>query len=177
MAYEWFRGHDFVGHDGARRRVSLDMTGPVTKLRRRVTPRRLSVSGRRSRNEPTPETAGRRSKAAPCVGFDRRPSGHRVGITLSHVVLGATDRESMAGMLERAEQRVIDRLIAQHKELIDRLLAVGLDASTSRNMPVRLEQTQSLRVEWASKLRRDLLNASPTESSRKRPTSSPPPDG
>ena len=88
----------------------------------------------------------------------------------SHVMLGAMDREIMARALERAEQHVIDgdRLIAQQKELIANLSAVGLDASACCNTLVRLEQTQSLRVQYASKLRQDLLNASPTESSRGR---------
>jgi hypothetical protein len=76
----------------------------------------------------------------------------------------------MARALERAEQHVIDgdRLIAQQKELIANLSAVGLDASACCNTLVRLEQTQSLRVQYASKLRQDLLNASPTESSPRR---------
>jgi hypothetical protein len=62
--------------------------------------------------------------------------------------------------LERAEQRVLegDRLIAQQNKLIANLLAVGLDVSAFRNTLVRLEQAESLRVQSASKLRRDLLN-------------------
>jgi hypothetical protein len=74
------------------------------------------------------------------------------------------DRESRARTLERAEQLVIegDRLIAQHKDLIDSLLAAGLDASAFRNRLVELERSQSLRVQSASKLRQDLLNASPS---------------
>jgi hypothetical protein len=80
-----------------------------------------------------------------------------------------------ARALERAEQHLRDgdRLIAQQKELIAKLLAIGLDTSAFDNTLVRLEQAQSLRVQYASKLRRDLLNASPTESSARRrgPTS------
>jgi hypothetical protein len=47
-------------------------------------------------------------------------------------MLGAMDREIIvARALERAEQHVIDgdRLIAQQKELIANLLAIGLDAN------------------------------------------------
>ena len=72
--------------------------------------------------------------------------------------------------LVRAEQLVLEgeRLIAQQNELIANLLAVGLDVSAFRDTLVRLEQAQSLRVQTASKLRRDLLNASPTETSGRR---------
>ena len=84
-----------------------------------------------------------------------------------------------ARALERAEERVLEgeRLIAQQKELIAKLLAIGLDTSACGNTLVRLEQAQSLRVQSASKLRLDLLNAAPTESSARRrsPTSPPPP--
>jgi hypothetical protein len=97
-------------------------------------------------------------------------------------MLGVMDREIIvARALERAEQLVIDgdRLIAQQKELIANLLAIGLDATPYGDTLVRLEQTQSLRIEYAYKLRRDLLNASPTESSRTRSNgplmNSPPP--
>jgi hypothetical protein len=67
----------------------------------------------------------------------------------------------MARRLERAEQRVIDgdRLIAQQKELIAKLSAVGLDPSPYRNALVRLEQAQSIRVQSASELRRELQQA------------------
>jgi hypothetical protein len=77
------------------------------------------------------------------------------------------DREIIARKLERVEQRVADgeRLIAQQNELIANLSAAGLDASAFRDTLIRLEQAQSLRVQSASKLRRDLLNTSPTESS------------
>ena len=87
---------------------------------------------------------------------------------LSTLCSALMDREIIiARALERAEQRVADgeRLIAQQNELIANLLAVGLDVSAFRNTLVRLEQAQSLRVQSASKLRRDLLNTSPTESS------------
>jgi hypothetical protein len=73
----------------------------------------------------------------------------------------------IARALERTEQLVLegDQLIAQQNELIANLLAVGLDVSAFRNTLVQLEQAQSLRVQSASKLRRNLLNTSPTESS------------
>jgi hypothetical protein len=116
---------------------------------------------------PVPPPSGRGFCFSAAVEATWRPFllfGGLIGI-----MLGAMDREIIvARALERAEQHVIDgdRLIAQQKELIANLLAIGLDATPYRDMLVRLEQTQSLRVEYASKLRRDLLNASPTESSR-----------
>jgi hypothetical protein len=74
------------------------------------------------------------------------------------------DRESRARTLERAEQLVIegDRLIAQQKDLIDRLLTAGLDASGFHNRLAELEQSQSLRIQSAARLKKDLLNASPS---------------
>lgn len=90
-------------------------------------------------------------------------------VGLIGIMLGIADREMrVARALERAEQHVIDgdRLIAQQTELIANLLAVGLDATAYRDALVQLEQTQSLRIEYASKLRRDLLNALPSEMRR-----------
>jgi hypothetical protein len=72
-------------------------------------------------------------------------------------MLGAMDQEAMARALKRAEQLVIDgdALIARQKELIANLLALGLDPTPSQDMLVRLEQTQSLRVQHMSRLKRD----------------------
>jgi hypothetical protein len=82
-------------------------------------------------------------------------------VPMSRAMLGAMDREAMARALNRAEQLVIDGdlLIAQQKELISNLLALGLDATAYQDMLIGLEQTQSLRVQHASRLKRDSDNA------------------
>jgi hypothetical protein len=72
-------------------------------------------------------------------------------------MLGAMDRETMARVLRRAEQLVIDgdRLIARQKELIANLLALGLDATAYQDTLVRLEQSHNLHVQRVSGLKRD----------------------
>jgi hypothetical protein len=67
----------------------------------------------------------------------------------------------MARAITRAEQHVIDgdELIARQRALIANLLALGLDATAYQSMLVRLEQTQSLRVQRVFRLKRDSDNA------------------
>jgi hypothetical protein len=79
----------------------------------------------------------------------------------SRAMRGAMDREAMARAIKRAEQHVIDgdELIARQRVLIANLLALGLDATAYQNMLVRLEQTQSLRVQRVFRLKRDSDNA------------------
>ena len=76
----------------------------------------------------------------------------------------------MSPTLERAEERVLegDRLIARQKELIDRMLKLGVDVSVYREALARFEQNQALRVQRVSALKQDIAAASG-------PTNSPPP--
>jgi hypothetical protein len=115
--------------------------------------------------------------ARPASGLVPLKSGEISGVPIP-LMLDAMDRRIVvARALERAEQRVADgeRLIAQQNELIANLSALGLDASAFRNTLARLEQAQVLRVRLASERRRELLNASPAESSvAARPTISSP---
>ena len=73
----------------------------------------------------------------------------------------------MSPTLERAEERVRegDRLIARQRELIDRMLKLGVDVSVYREALARFEQNQALRVQRVSALKQDLAATSgPTSS-------------